>query len=354
MAEEIYKLIDFKEYLPLKVDITNQKYLVYEPSKAPTKILKPIEPALSEEELYFHMKTHSNWSFSKGNQDDFYKQECISFLRDIDFQSFLQYGKLTKLDFIKAKSAYVFDSFLRNFLQEILERIEIFLKKSTADAILRGYNKDLYIFEDDELYYSEGKYSKEKKSRKERVCKTKYHLSKLVLDNINEKQIKKQLDEYGVVLPWTVFRLMTFGNISSFLVALQPEYRNKVADYVSDTLSVEDRIPAKVLLSWSNALRYLRNICSHNKSLYGRSLTVLPMVHTVYKDLFVANQNNDEKKLFIYFTVMRHITLAMSNESQTFWDKKLDNLSEISSYYKIDLTYYGFPNDWIQKLRISK
>lgn len=67
-----------------------------------------------------------------------------------------QYGKLTKRNYSKAKSAYVFDSYLRNFLQEILERIEIF-EKSTSDAITLGYDKAIYIFEDDELYYNESK-----------------------------------------------------------------------------------------------------------------------------------------------------------------------------------------------------
>ncbi|HEK9986316.1 TPA: Abi family protein [Streptococcus equi subsp. zooepidemicus] len=329
MSDSIFELTNFKEYLPLEIDISDKDYLHYEPILAPTKLKKKVEPSLSEEELYDHMRDHSKWNFSKEGDTDFYKQDCIDFLRDTDFQSFSQYGKLTDRDYSKTKSVYLFDSYLRNFLQEILERIEIFLKKSTSDAITLGYHKELYIFEDDELYYNESKkYHKDNAKIKELVLKTKYHLSRLILEKKDDYIIQKQLSEYGVVLPWTVFRLMTFGNIASFLIALQPDYRNKVASYVSLPLSGDDKIPAKILLSWCNALRYLRNICSHNSRLYGRLHNTLPAIHHADKGLLLvdsenADSNNDDKKLFVFFVAMRHLAMSMSKESQFFWNSKL-------------------------------
>jgi len=76
------------------------------------------------------------------------------------------------------------------------------LKKSTSDAITLGYHKELYIFEDDALYYNESKkYRKDNAKRKELVLKTKYHLSRLILEKKDDYIIQKQLSEYGVVLP---------------------------------------------------------------------------------------------------------------------------------------------------------
>lgn len=346
MSDNIFELINFKEYLPLEVNISDKDYLRYKPVLAPTQLKKEIEPSLSEEKLYDHMKNNSNWDFSK--------EDCVNFLRDIDFQSFSRYGKLTERNYFKAKSAYLFDSYLRNFLQEILERIEVFLKKSTSDAITLGYNKEIYIFEDDELYYDESqKYSKDNSRRKDLVLRTKYYLSSLILQKSDDNIVQKQISEFGVVLPWTVFRLMTFGNISSFLVALQPLYRTKVASYVSLPLDQTNKIAAKVLLSWCNALRYLRNICSHNGYLYGRLHNLLPVIHRADEEL-LCDCLDDDKKLFVYFVAMRHIIISMSEESHLFWNDKLERLLEESHRYEIDFVNYGFPKNWLELLKIQK
>ena len=353
MSDNIFELKDFKEYLPLEVDISDKDCLRYQPVLAPTQLKKEIEPSLSEEKLYDHMKDISKWDFSKKDCDDFYKEDCVNFLRDIDFQSFLQYGKLTERNYFKAKSAYLFDSYLRNFLQEILERIEVFLKKSTSDAITLGYDKGIYIFEDDELYYNKTKkYSKNNFRRKEKVLRTKYYLSSLILQKNNDNIVQKQISEFGVVLPWTVFRLMTFGNISSFLAALQPSYRDKVASYVSSPLDSTNKITAKVLLSWCNALRYLRNICSHNGHLYGRLHNLLPMIHHADESLLCDCLDDDDKKLFVYFVAMRHIIRSMSEESHLFWNDKLKRLLDESHLYEIDFVNYGFPKNWFELLQI--
>jgi abi family protein len=353
MSDKIFELKNFKEYLPLEVDISDKDWLHYKPILAPIQLKKEIEPSLSEGELYDHMKYKSNWDFSKEDSDDFYKEDCVNFLRDIDFQSFSQYGKLTERNYSKAKSAYLFDSYLRNFLQEILERVEVFLKKSTSDAITLGYDKAVYIFEDDELYYnSTKKYSKDNHRRKDFILQTKYHLFSLVLKKKEDHIVEKQISEFGVVLPWTVFRLMTFGNIASFLVALQPYYRNKVASYVSLPLDKTNKITAKVLLSWANALRYLRNICSHNGHLYGRLHNTPPVIHTADKKLLCNCSDDADKKLFVYFVAMRHIIVSMSEESHSFWNDKLERLLNESHRYEIDFVNYGFPKNWFELLKI--
>lgn len=354
MSDKTFELKNFKEYLSLKIDISDKDYLVYNPKLAPTDVKKNIEPSLSEEQLYRHMKEISEWSFFKDGDDEFYKKDCIDFLRDTDFQSFSQYGKLINRNYFEAKTAYLFDSYLRNFLQEILERIEIFLKKSTSDAVTIGYCKTLYLFEDEDIYYNESKkYNKNNLNRRDLVLKTRYHISRLILEKQDDKLIQKQIDKYGVVLPWTVFRLMTFGNISSFLISLQPDYRNKVAKYVSLPLSECDKISARFLLSWCNALRYLRNICSHNGRLYKRLHNMTPKIHRSNVELLNIDVVDREKTLFSYFVAMRHIMLAMSRESQLFWNSKLEKLSEESAHYQINLVHYGFPTDWCDSLKID-
>ena len=168
----------------------------------------------------------------------------------------------------------------------------------------------------------------------------------------NDNIVQKQISEFGVVLPWTVFRLMTFGNISSFLAALQPSYRDKVASYVSSPLDSTNKITAKVLLSWCNALRYLRNICSHNGHLYGRLHNLLPMIHHADESLLCDCLDDDDKKLFVYFVAMRHIIRSMSEESHLFWNDKLKRLLDESHLYEIDFVNYGFPKNWFELLQI--
>ncbi len=353
MTDSIIELKDFKDYLPLEIDITDKNTLIYNPTLAPTSLKLSIEPALTEEELYNHMKEKSHWSFENNEDKEYYRQDCINFLRDVDFQSFSQYGKMVEKTYIKAKQAYLFDCFLRNYLLKILERIEVFLKKSTSDALTISFNKTMYIFEDDDLYFDmSNKYGKDNIQRKELVLKTKYHLSRLILEKKNDIMIKGQIEKYGVVLPWTVFRLMTFGNLASFLIALQPLSRNKVAEYVSKYLSAENKIPAKILLSWCNALRYLRNICSHNDRLFGRLHHTLPAIHRSDENLMEITIENDDKKLFVYFISMRHLILCMSKESKIFWNNNLQKLSKESAEKSVNLGNYGFPENWVDLLNI--
>ncbi len=353
MTDNIIELKDFKDYLPLEIDITDKNILIYNPTLAPTSLKLSIEPALTEEELYNHMKEQSHWSFENNKDKEYYRQDCINFLRDVDFQSFSQYGKMVEKTYIEAKQAYLFDSFLRNYLLKILERIEVFLKKSTSDALTISFNKTIYIFEDDDLYFDMSyKYGKVNMKRKELVLKTKYHLSRLILEKKNDIMIKGQIEKYGVVLPWSVFRLMTFGNLASFLIALQPKHRNKVAEYVSKFLSIENKIPAKILLSWCNALRYLRNICSHNDRLFGRLHHTLPAIHRSDEELMEITIENGDKKLFVYFISMRHLILCMSKESKIFWNKNLQKLSKESAEISVNLGNYGFPENWVDLLNI--
>lgn len=202
MTDSIIELKDFKDYLPLEIDITDKNTLIYNPTLAPTSLKLSIEPALTEEDLYNHMKEKSHWSFENNEDKEYYRQDCINFLRDVDFQSFSQYGKMVEKTYIEAKQAYLFDCFLRNYLLEILERIEVFLKKSTSDALTISFNKTIYIFEDDDLYFDMSyKYGKVNMKRKELVLKTKYHLSRLILEKKNDIMIKGQIEKYGVVLP---------------------------------------------------------------------------------------------------------------------------------------------------------
>ena len=60
MSDNIFELKNFKEYLPLEVDISDKDCLRYKPVLAPTQLKKEIEPSLSEEKLYDHMKNNSN------------------------------------------------------------------------------------------------------------------------------------------------------------------------------------------------------------------------------------------------------------------------------------------------------
>lgn len=56
MSNNVFELINFKDYLPLDLDITDKNRLVYRPVLAPTQLKCSLEPALTEEQLYVHMK----------------------------------------------------------------------------------------------------------------------------------------------------------------------------------------------------------------------------------------------------------------------------------------------------------
>lgn len=124
---------------------------------------------------------------------------------------------------------------------------------------------------------------------------------------------------------------------------------------MSSPLDSTNKISAKVLLSWCNALRYLRNICSHNGRLYGRLHNLPPILHRADEELMCdCLDDDDDKKLFVYFVAMRHIIISMSEESHLFWNDKLKRLLEESHRYEIDFVKYGFPENWFELLKIQK
>lgn len=77
MNVAIFELTNFKEYIPWNIDIVDKIRLVYNPVLAPTTLKMAIEPALTEEELYQHMKDKSHWDFSYNVDDEFYKKDCV-------------------------------------------------------------------------------------------------------------------------------------------------------------------------------------------------------------------------------------------------------------------------------------
>lgn len=358
--KRVYELKNFKEHRSLDVDMSDIDRLIYSPKILDSKLIKQIEPSLSEEELYDHMKSKSGWMFNKGENKDYYKEECIALLQDNDFNTFSRYGKKTNRVYMEAKKAYDFDSNLRNFLQQILEKIEIYIKKATADAITIGYDKkSTYILDDNDIYFNESdkNYRSNNKKRKDTVLRTKYEISKLIDIKHDDSLVKQQIKEYGVVLPWTIFRMMTFGNITGFLVALQPNYREKVIEYLNVKLDESQKVTFTVLISWLDALKYLRNTCSHNGILYDTLHTKIPIIHNYYVEKYINVSNpeieNFDKKLFVYFLAMRSIINTMSSLSKDFWNEKIKQLEIESSERQVDLEKYGFPNNWLEILKIN-
>lgn len=358
----IYNLNEhFNEFKKLSEDITNYTRLVYNPQTRDNILKKEIEPALLPEGLYQHMKKKSGWKFSKDEIKEYYKEDCLELLRDIDFSTFSRYGKNTDKVYIEARKMYNFDGFLRNYLQEILEKIEVYIKRIASDTVIIDYKKDVYFLDDDELYFSEEenqkKYSKSKKKRVKEVFKMRYLISKLIQEKEKDDLIENQIEQYGVVLPWTLFRIMTFGNIASFLAKLQPKYRDKLYDLLNQNVEKEQKISVTLFLSWCNNLRYLRNLCSHNEVLFTSYYAYGVKIHDFYKSKYKNIENpttdNFNKKLFAYFLAMRSIINTMSSLSKDFWNEKIKQLEIESSERQVDLEKYGFPNNWLEILKIN-
>lgn len=70
------------------------------------------------------------------------------------------------------------------------------------------------------------------------------------------------------------------------------------------------------------------------------------MIHNSNKKVIgerKIDDDNVDKRLFVYFLMMRHIILAMSKESQKFWNDRMQILKHKSEDSNINLSKYGFP-----------
>jgi abortive infection bacteriophage resistance protein len=103
----------------------------------------------------------------------------------------------------------------------------------------------------------------------------------------------------------------------------------------------------RILSNYLYCLTFLRNICAHGGRLFNRRFNTKPNLSKKEKALLPKDDNgiSDNSKLFGY--IINIMRMAQPNDWQNF---KNEIINLCSKYPFVNMSYYGFCDNWYNKL----
>lgn len=133
---------------------------------------------------------------------------------------------------------------------------------------------------------------------------------------------------------WVAVELMSFGMLSKLYGNMKIQDQKEIAkEHYS--------LSADYVVSWLQALAYVRNICAHYGRLYYKNLTIKPT-------LFAKEKHKiDNRKIFASILISKRLT-----KDDVFWRTFLSSLIALLDTYSdvIDLNLIGFSQNWLDIL----
>lgn len=147
-------------------------------------------------------------------------------------------------------------------------------------------------------------------------------------------------DGDGSDLPiWALVELFSFTDITAFYRITAPELQQVIAADFGHGYSPD------ALANNLDALITLRNYCAHGKRIYNYIFPERPVILDDWDGRLLrvgTDGQPDEGRLFARLLVMRRILSPGGG-----FDEHRRSLSELSARYPgVDLSFYGFPDNW--------
>lgn len=227
--------------------------------------------------------------------------------------------------FEKAFHTYEFDRRLRNLLIGVLETIEIRLRTHISYHLAHTYGPLGYLqsenFRNEAMHgkFLESLYKSLREAHKNRELFAIHHFEKY----------------QGSFPIWVAVETMSFGILSKLYMNMRGLDRSTIAKRVYG-------IPQEYLGSWMESLVYVRNMCAHYTRLYDKELKIKPLL---FRDVSFSND-----RLFAVLFICKRL-YAPARE----WNNGLLlNLQSLIDQYKdrVDISRLGFPEDWLDILRL--
>lgn len=243
-------------------------------------------------------------------------------------------------DFKTVVDLYTFDKALRLQMMDALERVEISLRTSISLTI---GPVDPWAHRDPALL--DRKFTQSKNPRK--PSKHGDWIARL------DEKARTAKDEFAVhfrskysssPMPiWIACELLDFGPLSILLEGLR--YREK--KLIGESYDIAR--PA-LLVSWAQALSFVRNTCAHHARLWNRALVNQPMLpddNEIPMLDHVALSPYANRRIYAVCALARYLLMAFN--PRCMWHTRLKTaLATFPSNPNIDITSAGFPAGWDQ------
>lgn len=242
----------------------------------------------------------------------------------------------TNIHFSDIMQIYNFDMELRASLLYLLEFIEVSIRTHIGYYHAKSYGplgyldsatfKDLYRYEKFKVDYENA------------------------IEEYGSKEafVKHHKDVYNGQFPiWALVELLSFGSLSRVFKNLNREIQDEICK------NNYGRIGEIYIENWLQGFTILRNICAHRGRIYNREIPFSLRLQKRDKVILSNNGlyiNRATKQLFVYLFVAKKIV----TEPQ-IWHTFIDRfLTLIKKYPFVNLSNYGFPENWKALLHIKE
>lgn len=227
---------------------------------------------------------------------------------------------------------YHFDHELRHILLQYLEVIEVQMKS-------------IYTYEFTKVHgptgYLNGAFFTNQTRHQELIDKADQQKTQRLP---HEAYLKHFVNNLQQDIPlWAYVDLLTISDIS-FLYSISEQ---SIKDSVAHTFGLTMSKGSSILGSYMHSMTIIRNLCAHGSRIYNRLFEQKPSLNKREKALLIKNSNGelDNAHFYGFLLIMKRILPA-----DKFIGLKKSIIALTKKYPFVRMDYYGFRNDWQQKL----
>lgn len=252
-----------------------------------------------------------------------------------------------KTTFQNGYELYMFDSELRSYIFDMIEKVEVGVRSALDQWITKKTNNPFWYL-DASLFNSNGEQVKTVSRVRDMFVGSKEEYAK----HYQEKYYNEYCPFYRDLPPaWVAIELMTFGNVVKLI---QNIHDDKVRFLKMDRFSKQFNVQKfKTLTCWMNVLHQMRNYCGHHNRLFNRNF---PAPTAIKKSLsktikLVRTKPNPDKReedqLNRLYTAIAALQCIYSGLG--FDDKIGQKVADLFDKYPTAQRFsesMGFPNSW--------
>lgn len=234
--------------------------------------------------------------------------------------------------FRNIEDIYNFDHEFRHIILHHIETIEVQIKSIYTYEFTRVYGPFGYL---------NSKNFTDQRKHKKIIYKSNEQKERRLA---HEAYLKHFVNDLHQPIPfWAYVDLLTISDIS-FLYAIS-EQPLKVT--VAQHFGLIMNRGSEILGQYMHSMTIIRNLCAHGSRIYNRLFEQKPSLNKKEKALLICRKDGtmDNAHFFGFFLIMKRL-LPAKNFSEM--KKAIATLSMKYPFVRLD--YYGFPDNWNEKL----
>ncbi len=353
MYKEI--IIDVKGYENLKVTFDTLNYSPKNEIPAPFTIEQML-CKLKTKNLYF--------------PEDKSEEKCVELLQSVGYYNlkhfmYNEFGKEEPKNFDEIYILYKFDRYLLKQLFSLINMLETHIRNIILEVYMleieyKNMPSTLFYLDKD-LYFE--KVNNDYKINAKKL-KEFNRLQNVFWRAIDQKKsndnVKHNFEKYNIIPAWVLFQNFSFGDLSTFYTTTLPTYRNKVSKRIEYLIEKNTgtliKIPEKLLCTWLNSIRFLRNRIAYTDMIYGINFTNSCAKHTSDEEMYTnIEKYKYQQRLVTFLLAMKKIFMSMPEDNINEWNETLTKIeNKCSEHNFIKLSRLGVIENSLSYFKITK